>query len=190
MELIQAKQSLIKLGSALSKEEIIKSFIGSVSMRFEHASFVINKNNIIFSAPKEDDFLLLDGKKDYRWKEASVDALVHQNIYKNIPTARYICACVPPYVSAYALEHSSFEPRDLWGEELFGNIFIYETKQNDDWSERAPSEILRYFTQTNSNVMIMKGCGICVYERTMDALLKTIFALENSAKLMSIAKSF
>lgn len=185
MDTQTAKSMLLRASKELNNAGILSSFLGSISMRHEHANFFTNKADALFSQLSCDDFMLLGGKKDYRWKDACKDALIHQNIYKNITIAKFVCLCVPSYITSYSIEFSSFEPRDIVGKELFiNNLFIYDTKQSEDWLERAPSEIVRYFLQNNTNVVILKGAGICAYDRTLSGLLRTIFTLENSAKLL------
>ena len=144
----------------------------------------------IFDGLSDDDLTLLFSKKDYRWNDASIDSDIHQNIYKNIGEAKYICYAMPPYLTAYSLEHASIEPRDYFGAMKFDNIFVYDPKQFDDWYERAPSEICRYMVDKKTNVIVIKGYGVYVYERTAYNLAKTVALLENSCKLLSYAYKF
>lgn len=190
MEINEVKSALKTLSITLFEHELISSFSASMSMRFDNDSFMINKHDIFFNTPTDNDFMLLRGKKDYIWKDATKDALIHQNIYKNISIAKFACYCAPPYISAYALEHSSFEPKDTLGKDELGSLFVYDTKQSDNWSERAPSEIVRYFLQNNTNIVILRGGGVCVYERSMRAVVRTLSMLENSAKLIAISKNY
>ena len=97
---------------------------------------------------------------------------------------------MPPYLTAYSLEHASIEPRDYFGAMKFDNIFVYDPKQFDDWYERAPSEICRYMVDKKTNVIVIKGYGVYVYERTAYNLAKTVALLENSCKLLSYAYKF
>lgn len=187
MEILEAKKLLTKGAKILSNNKLISTFCGSISMKFENSSFFVNKQDIFFTLPNNDDFILLEGKKDYRWKEACEHALIYQNIFKSITGARVACVCMPTFLSAYGLEHASFEPKDILGQE-FGNIFIYDTKDADDWLERAPSEIVRHFSSTGSNIILLKGAGVCAYERTFRELARKLIILENSAKLLTIAK--
>lgn len=189
MEILEAKKLIVKGTKILSGNSLISTFCGSVAMRFDNSSFFVNKQNIFFTKPNDDDFILLEGKKDYRWKEACLHAPIYQNLFKNIPGAKVACLCMPAFLSAYGLEYASFEPKDILGHE-FGNIFIYDTKDPDDWLERAPSEITRYFITSSSNIMLLKGVGVCAYERTFEELARKLIILENSAKLLTIARKF
>lgn len=189
MEISQAKTMLCKNAAFLGASGVVDTFSASLSMRFEESSFIINKQDMLFAVPNSDDFMLLQGKKDYRWKEASEHALIHQNIFKSVVWAKFACVCMPPFITAYGLEHASFEPKDIMGAS-FGNIFIYDTKQSDDWLERAPSEIIRHFSATNSNTMLLKGAGVCIYERSFTQLARKLITLENSAKFLAISKRF
>lgn len=181
---------LKKISKSMANKDFLGIFHGSISAKIEHNQFVINKKNAIFGSMVDDDFSLLYTKKDYRWNEASADCDIHLNIYKNILEAKYVCFAAPPYLSAYSLEHVNLIPRDYFSSMKFDNIFIYDIKNFDDWYERAPSEIYRYMIEKNTNIMIIKGYGIYVYERTAYDIAKTIALLENSCKLLQLANKF
>ncbi|EAJ5694002.1 hypothetical protein IO424_001097 [Campylobacter fetus] len=179
-----------KISASMFKKNFFGIFHGSISARIEHNQFVINKKDAIFDGLSNDDLTLLYSKKDYRWNDASIDSDIHLNIYKNIGEAKYICYAMPPYLTAYSMEHITIEPRDYFGYMKFDNIFIYDIKQFDDWYERAPSEICRYMIEKNSNIMVIKGYGVYVYERTAYDLAKTVALLENSCKMINYASRF
>lgn len=187
MDINEAKSTLSVLGRRLFTLGLI-NYGSSLSMRFDSDNFIISKQDALFES--EEDFVLLLGKKDYRWKEASKNALLHQNIYKNIMSARFVCYCSPAFICAYALGHTAFEPQDLTGADLVGSAFIYDIKQAEGWSERAPSEIVRYFTQNNVNFIILKSGELCVYAKYAPELLASISAIEHSAKLLAIKNIF
>lgn len=187
MEINEAKSALSVLGRRLFSLGLV-NYGSSLSMRFDSDNFIVSKQNSLFES--KDDYALLLGKKDYRWKEASKNALLHQNIYKNIISARFACYCSPAFICAYALGHTAFEPLDLNGAELVGSAFIYDTKQLDGWSERAPSEIVRYFIQNNTNFVVLKSGELCVYAKSASELLAVISTIEHSAKLLALKNSF
>ncbi len=172
------------------RKDFIGIFHGSLSAKIEQDKFFINKKDTIFDDVSESDFLELYSKKDYRWKEASLDAQIHLNIYQNIDEAKYICYAMPPFLTAYSLVHDTIVPQDYFGSMKFSSIEIYDPKQFEDWYERADIEIYRYLKERETNAIIVKGYGIYAYNRDIFQLAKTIALLENSCKLLYYSHEF
>jgi L-fuculose-phosphate aldolase len=172
------------------RKNFIGIFHGSLSARIEQNKFFINKKDAIFDDVKDDDFIELHSRKDYRWNEASLDADIHLHIYQNINEAKYICYAMPPFTTAYSLDHDIIVPKDYFGSMNFGSIEIYDPKQFEDWYERADIEIYRYMMEKKTNLIVVKGYGIYVYDRDMLQLAKTIALLENSCKLLYYSHEF
>ncbi len=179
-----------KISKAMFDKNFFGIYHGSISAKIDHNQFIINRKDAILDELGLEDMVLLYSKKDYRWNEASFDTATHLNIYKNIPEAKYVCYAMPPYLTAYSLEHVNLEPKDYFSSIKFDNIFIYDPKEFDDWAERAPSEICRYMIEKNTNVVVVKGCGVYLYERTAYEIAKTVALLENSCKLLELAGKF
>ncbi len=175
---------------SMFRKNFIGIFHGSLSARIEQNKFFINKKDTIFDDVKDDNFIELHSRKDYRWNEASLDADIHLHIYQNINEAKYICYAMPPFTTAYSLDHDIIVPRDYFGSMKFGSIEIYDPKQFEDWYERADIEIYRYMMEKKTNLIIIKGYGIYVYDRDMLQLAKTIALLENSCKLLYYSHEF
>lgn len=172
---------------SMFRKNFIGIFHGSISARVEQNKFLINKKNTIFDDVNDEDFISLRSNRDYRWKEASQDADIHLNIYQNINEAKYICYAMPPFLTAYSLVHDSIVPQDYFGSMKFESIPIYDPKQFEDWYERADIEIYRYLKEAKTNVIVIKGYGLYVYDRDITQLAKTIALLENSCRLLYYA---
>ncbi|MBL0687125.1 MAG: class II aldolase and adducin N-terminal domain-containing protein [Sulfurospirillum sp.] len=183
-------ENLKHVSLSMFRKNFIGIFHGSLSARIEQNRFFINKRDAIFDDVKNDDFLELYSKKDYRWKEASLDADIHLYIYQNINEAKYICYAMPPFLTAYSLVHDIIIPQDYFGQMKFGSIKIYDPKQFENWYERADIEIYKYMKDKKTNIMIIKGYGIYTYDRDMFQLAKTIALLENSCKLLYYSHGF
>lgn len=190
MNLQHAKNELKNISASMFKKNFFGLFSGSISMKIEHNKFIINRAQAVFDRLSDDDFVLLSGSKDYRWKDASSNADVHFGIFKSIIEAKYCAFCVPPYLCAYSLEHKNFEPQDYLGKTLIDNIFVYDGGRFEDWGERAPSEIPRYMLEKNTNIMLVRARGIYVYSRDLHELVKIVSIMEHSCKLLSLAKMF
>ncbi len=181
-------KELEKISLSMFRTGFFGIFHGSVSAKIENNKFIINKRNAIFDEMDCDSLIELYFNKDYRWKEASIDAEIHFNIYKNIHEAKYIAYGMSPSTIAYSLIHNKIIPKDYFGYKHFGNLKIYDPKNFDDWYERAHIEIVRYFKENKTSVMIIKGYGIYIYDRDINQLAKKMSIIENSCKILQLAK--
>ena len=190
MELEHSINEIKTISLSMFRKNFFGVFHGSISARVEKNQFIINKQNAIFDNLKDDDLTLLSSKKDYRWNEASLDADIHLNIYKNINEARFVCYAMPPYATAYAMKHEKIVPKDYFGYMRFNEILVYDPKQYDYWYERAETEIYRYMLEKNTNIIIIKGYGIYAYSRSPQLLAKEIALIENSCKLLHLTSGY
>jgi L-fuculose-1-phosphate aldolase len=190
MELEHSINEIKTISLSMFRKNFFGVFHGSISARVEKNQFIINKQNAIFDNLKDDDLTLLSSKKDYRWNEASLDADIHLNIYKNINEARFVCYAMPPYATAYAMKYEKIVPKDYFGYMRFNEILVYDPKQYDDWYERAETEIYRYMLEKNTNIIIIKGYGIYAYSRSPQLLAKEIALIENSCKLLHLTSGY
>lgn len=179
---------LIDVSLSMFRKNFLGIFHGSLSAKIEEDRFLINKRESIFDEMAEEDFIELYSKRDYRWKQASIDAEIHSNIYKYVSSAKYISYTMPPYTTAYSLDVSRIYPKDYFGYQAFGQLEIYDPKNFDTWYERAPNEIYHYFKRNNTNIMIIKGYGIYTYHRDLPTLVKHIAILENSCRLLHFSQ--
>jgi len=178
------KDEMKSVALSMFRKNFFGIFHGSISAKVEKNQFIINKKDAIFDNLQNEDFIKLYSKRDYRWNEASLDAHIHLNIYKNISEAKYIAYTMPPFVTAYSLTHDKIKPLDYFGSKFIKEIEVYDTKQFDDWYERAEIEIYNYMKKNKTNIMIIKGYGIYMYDRDMQQIAKTIALLENSCKIL------
>ena len=184
MELEHSINEIKKISLSMFRKNFFGVFHGSISARVEKNQFIINKQSAIFDDLQDSDLTLLSSKKDYRWNDASLDADIHLNIYKNINEAKFVCYAMPPYATAYAMKHEKIVPKDYFGSMRFNEILVYDPKQFDDWYERAETEIYRCMIEKNTNVVVIKGYGVYAYSRSPQLLAKDIALLENSCKLL------
>ena len=190
MELEHSINEIKKISLSMFRKNFFGVFHGSISARVEKNQFIINKQNAIFYDLQDSDLTLLSSKKDYRWNDASLDADIHLNIYKNINEAKFVCYAMPPYATAYAMKHEKIVPKDYFGSMRFNEILVYDPKQFDDWYERAETEIYRCMIEKNTNVVVIKGYGVYAYSRSPQLLAKDIALLENSCKLLHFSSNY
>jgi L-fuculose-phosphate aldolase len=163
-------------------------FHGSISAKISESEFIINKKDIILDDINKNSLVKLDTiKRDYRWKLASSDVDIHEHIYEDISSAKYITFTMPPYITALSIKHSKIIPKDYYGVKLLGNQKIYNPKNFDNWLLRAPFEIPQFFKNNDKHIMVIKGFGVIAYDRDLIEMVKKIAILENSCKLLSIS---
>lgn len=161
---------------------------GSISARVSESGFIINSKDTILDEITEASLLKLDCKKrDYRWIEATPDAPIHEHIYETIPNAKYVCFTMPPYATAYSLKHGKVSPQDYHGQKILGKVIIYDPKSFEDWRERAPYEIPRFFQKHETHLMLIKGFGLISYDRDISEMAKKVSILENSCRLLALS---
>lgn len=188
MDKIQITKDIKNVALAMFRKNFLGVFHGSISAKIEKNRIIINKKSAIFDDLSEDKIIQLSSKKDYRWEEASIDASIHFNIYKNIPEAKFICYAMPPFTSAYALTHDIIIPKDYFGGKKFDSIEVYNPKNFEDWYERADIEIPKYMKENKTDTIIIRGYGIYTYDRDIFQIAKNIAILENSCRVLHYAK--
>ena len=173
---------------SLFNKNFFSVYHGSISARVSACGFIINSKDVILDEVTEESLVRLDcEKRDYRWSLASSDAHIHEHIYKNIPNAKYISYTMPPYATAYSLKHAKVFPADFYGKKILGEIMVYDPKNLDDWLERAPYEIPRFFQTHDTHLLLIKGFGLISYDRDITDMAKKISILENSCKLLALS---
>lgn len=183
-----ALRELQKISLSMFRKGFFGIFHGSLSSRVEHNKFIINKKNAIFDEISENDLIELYFNQDYRWKEASLDAEIHFNIYDNIHEAKYIAYGMPPYTVSYSLTHNKVIPKDYFGYKNIGNLRVYDPKHFEDWYERAHIDIVRYFREFKTNIIVIRGYGVYIYDRDIVQIAKKMAIVENSCKLLLLSK--
>ena len=179
---------IARVSHSLFEKNFFGVYHGSISARINTGAFVINTKEAILDNLNEDTLVRLDcAKRDYRWKKASSDVHIHEHLYETLPNAKYISYTMPPYAVSYSLKHGKVQPQDFYGQQILGSIVIYDPKNFDDWMERAPYEIARFFNMHNSHLLLIKGFGVVSYDRDITEMAKKISVLENSCRLLTIS---
>jgi len=178
------------ISNSMFKKNYFGVFHGSISARDSVNSFIINKKGTILDEISEECFIRLScsKQKDYRWNEASEDAKIHEQIYSAIPNAKYISYTMPPFATAFSLEHTKVVPKDYYGYQFFNEIDIYDPQNFNNWENRASHEITSFFKKSNNRFLLIKGFGLISYDRDLTEMVKKVAILENSCKLLMLAQ--
>lgn len=183
------KEKLATLALSMFRKDFFGIYHGSISAKTESNRFVINTKEAIFDALDEKSIIELYFKKDYRWKQASIDANIHFSIYSQISEAKFICFSMPQFTTAYSLQHNVITPQDYFGHKEIGSIEIVDPRQFDDWYDRADSEIAYYFQTNKTNIMVIRGYGVYAYNRDIHEMAKKLAILEKSCRLLMLDNS-
>ncbi len=180
------KKKLSTLALSMFRKDFFGIYHGSISAKVESNRFIINTKEAIFDAIDESNLIELYFKKDYRWNQASIDATIHHSIYSQLSDAKFICFSMPPFTTAYSLEHNIISPKDYFGYKELGSIEIVNPGQFDDWYERAQSKIAHYFQTNKTDIMIIKGYGVYSYNRDIHEMANKLAILEKSCRLLML----
>jgi len=178
------KKQLASFALSMFRKDFYGIYHGAISAKTENTRFIINTKDSIFDAITDEQLLELNFSKDYRWNDASLDAGIHKGIYAHIKDAKFVTFSMPPYTTAYSLEHNMIVPKDYFGYYELGAITIYDPKSFDDWYDRAATEIPKYFLNNQANIMVIRGYGIYAYNRNLHEMAKLLSVLEKSCRLL------
>jgi len=180
------KDQLSSLALSMFRKDFFGIYHGSISAKTESNRFIINSKEAVFDALDTTSLIELYFKKDYRWKQASIDSRIHFSIYSQISEAKFICFSMPPFTTAYSLHHNIITPKDYFGNKEIGSINIVDPKKLDDWYDRAESEIAYYFQTQKKSIMVIRGYGVYAYSRDIHSMAKRLAVLEKSCRLLML----
>jgi len=180
------KEKLSTLALSMFRKDFFGIYHGSLSAKTESNRFLINTKEAVFDDINEHNLIELYFKKDYRWNQASIDSKIHFSIYSQISEAKFVCFTMPPFTTAYSLDHNIISPKDYFGNIEIGSIEIVDPKQYDDWYDRAQSEIAYYFQTKKTNIMVIRGYGVYAYSRDIHEMAKNLAILEKSCRLLML----
>jgi len=183
-------ESLLQVSQSLFDKNFFGVFHGSISAKISETGFIINKDDTLLDEVHDSSFIRLDWlKRDYRWNQASRDVQIQEHIYQNISWAKYISFTMAPYTTAFSLKHSKIIPQDYYGRKILGDLVVYDPKNFDDWMNRAPYEIPRFFQNSKNRIMVIRGFGVIAYDRDLVDMAKSLSILESSCRLLSISSA-
>jgi L-fuculose-phosphate aldolase len=180
------RQKLSSLALSMFRKDFFGIYHGSLSAKTESNRFLINTKEAIFDAIDQYNLIELYFKKDYRWNQASIDSNIHFSIYSQISEAKFICFTMPPFTTAYSLDHNIIAPKDYFGHKEIGSIEIVDPKKFEDWYDRAESEIAYHFQTKKTNIMVIRGYGVYAFNRDIHDMAKKLAILEKSCRLLML----
>ncbi|MEJ2467899.1 MAG: class II aldolase and adducin N-terminal domain-containing protein [Campylobacterales bacterium] len=183
------KEQLVSFSLSMFRKEFFSIYHGSVSAKSDSSRFIINTKDAIFDHMNATQLIELYFQKDYRWNDASIDAAIHHNIYRQISDAKFITFSMPPFTTAYSLLHPVIEPQDYFGIKELRRVEVYEPKSFDQWYERAATEIPKRLMESELEFVIIRGYGIYAYNRDLHEMAKQLAVLEKSCRILMLQQS-
>ncbi|MDY0116942.1 MAG: class II aldolase and adducin N-terminal domain-containing protein [Sulfurimonadaceae bacterium] len=180
------KKQLSSLALSMFRKDFFGIYHGSISAKTQTNRFLINTKNAVFDALDDESLIELYFKKDYRWNQASIDSKIHFSIYSQISEAKFVSFSMPPFTTAYSLDHNIIVPKDYFGYKELGTIAVFDPRDFDDWYDRAQSEITYYFQANKTNIVVIKGYGIYTFSRDINEMAKKLAILEKSCRLLML----
>jgi len=183
------KEQIVSFSLSMFRKEFFSIYHGSVSAKSDSSRFIINTKDTIFDHMNESQLIELYFQRDYRWNEASIDAAIHHNIYRQISDAKFITFSMPPNTMAYSLLHSRIEPMDYFGIKEMPVVEVYDPRSFDQWYERASTEIPKRLLQSELEFVVIRGYGIYAYNRDLHEMAKQLAVLEKSCRILMLRQS-
>lgn len=180
------KDQLSSLALSMFRKDFFGIYHGSLSAKLESNLFVINTRDAIFDSFDAQSMIELYYNKDYRWNDASIDADIHLNIYRQITDAKFITFSMPPFTTAYTLNVDRIVPKDYFGFKELGTIEVHDPKKFEDWYDRASTEIPYYLMSRKTDIMVIRGYGIYAYNRDLHRMAKRLAILEKSCRMLML----
>ncbi len=179
-------KQLSVLALSMFRKDFFGIYHGSISAKTQSNRFLINTKEAVFDAIDEKSLIELYYQKDYRWNQASIDSGIHFSIYSQISDAKYISFTMPPFTTAYSIEHNIITPKDYFGYKELGSIEIFDPREFEDWYDRAQSEISYYFQTNKTDIIIIRGYGVYTFNRDLHMMAKKLAILEKSCRLLML----
>jgi len=178
--------NLLKVNSkALFDRGFIGLYHGAISAKNTHQSFIINTRESFFNSLDKSSLIELDFNESKIWEMASNESKIHANIYKKLPSAKYVSSIFSSNIVAVSLIYEDcINPIDYYGKTIYGEIPIYDPRQFHDWHERAPHELPLYFQKNNVDFVIVKGIGLYCFKRDIHDMIRSIAILNKTSEIL------
>jgi len=186
------KQEVIKdiifYGRVLYEMGLVSSHGGNISVRMDD-KLIITKTGRMSGFLKEEDLIELPiFEKTDKDKEASIELIVHREIYKKNPQINAILHAHPIYATTLGYFLEEFIPIDIEGELFLKKVAVVNVSKPSASEELAKS--LADVFNKGYNTAIVRNHGSFSVGKNLNEALKYTSALENSAKIYYLKQSF
>lgn len=174
-------EEIIFTGRVLHELGLVSSHGGNLSIR-DGDYIYITKTGKMAGFLKEEDIVILplfeESQKD---KEASIELIVHREIYRRNPHLSGIVHAHPVYATTLGYFLDSFTPIDIEGELFIKKAAVVSVSKPSASSELA--QALADVFSSSFNTAIVRSHGSFSVGKSINEALKYTSTLENSAKI-------
>lgn len=117
-------QEFQRVGALLSQYGLVRGSGGNLSVRIDANRIVITRHGSCLESLQEADLIIVSTDEKPP-AEASMDTIIHQEIYRQT-NAHAIVHAHPPHVVALSLFLEDIEPLDTEGSLIFGSVKVVE----------------------------------------------------------------
>ena len=177
---------IIKYGKLIDKYGLIASHSGNISVR-NNDKILITATGTMLAYLNESDIietsLFVD---DENLKYASMETVVHKEIYKN-SDAKAIIHAHPVYSISLSMVLDEFVPIDSEGKYILGQVPVLKAKQTVA-SKEVADKIPVFFEKHKA--VLVKSHGSFAVADSLEKAFYFTSVLENSAKIYYLTKSW
>ena len=116
---------------------------------------------------------------------ASLDAPLHQAVYRNNLRARAVFHSHGPYSVAITMSGDDFVPLDFEGQYYFSNVPVISMPY-EDYLAQSPTAVAAVLSEYP--IMVVRGHGVYACGESLNLAYKWTCSLEQSAKTAHLAK--
>lgn len=160
-----------------------ESFSGSASL-LSGDSFLITPDGACADTLAADGLVICPLKGSLP-SGLGAEAPVHRAVYRRQPLAKAMLHTFGPYSMALSFAGQDFHPRDAAGRNHLGEVPVLSVA-DDEYEKKAPEAIAAVLAERR--ILMVCGRGVFAWGETLDEALRSICALEHSAKTYAIAR--
>ncbi len=172
-------KEIIKYGKLVEKYGLISSHSGNISVRDGDYIYITKTKTMLGSLKEEDIIKIALFKEDNAEKYASMETIVHKEIYKNTDKTAIIHTH-PVYAITLSLLLDSFIPVDSEGRYILENVPVLKVKQSIASKEVADKI---HLILNKYKTCIVKGHGVFTSADSLEQAFYFTTVLETSSKI-------
>ncbi len=179
----ESRTDLVRHYRRLRRYGCNDSHSGNASMR-SGQTFWITPTGACADTLEPDDLVACSMDGPYP-EGASLDAPLHQRVYRAQPQARAVLHSHGPYSVALSFAGRDFRPADFEGQYYFERIPVLSV-EHEDYLEQAPQAVANALA--DHRIAMVRGHGVYAWGETLNLAYKWTCSVELSAKTYVIAR--
>jgi len=180
---MQKRQELVRYYSYLRKFGYNDSHSGNASIRDANTIWVTPTGACADTLETED--LVACNVDGTVGTNASFDAKLHLEVYKQNPKANAVLHSHGPHCIALTMDGENFTPHDFEGKLYFPEVPVHVINY-DEYLDKSPTLVAKTLQQYC--ITIVAGHGVYACAESMDLAYKWSCSLEHSAKIAYLHK--